>query len=133
MKRRLLLVLVGGLCVGAEKKKPKVDPKKPPDLQVVEMNVRRGERVIELDGVLKNGSVRAFKGITIFFEFLDADKRLVSRRSIEVTRSEVAPNEQADVEAQTPDQARVVYYQLDAEDKDGRYLTLDKPGPHLVE
>jgi len=134
MNRRLLLLLAAGVCIAAEKKKkPKVDEKKPPDLHVVKMAVRRGERVIELDGVVKNNSIRPFKGVTIFFEFLDADKKLVSRRSIEVTTLLVEPNEEVEVEAQTPDQARVVYYLLDAEDKDGRYLTLDKPGPHLVE
>ena len=133
MKRLPLVLLAAGLCLLGQKKRPPAPPGKPPDLQVIEMRVHREENVIAFDGLLRNNSTRVFKGITIFFEFLDADKRLVSRRSIAVTSSNVAPNEEAEVQAQTPDQARVVYYLLDAEDKDGRYLTLDKPGPHLIE
>jgi hypothetical protein len=45
----------------------------------------------------------------------------------------VEPGEEGVVEAQTNSQARMVSYRIDAEDKDGRYLTLDRPGPFAIE
>jgi hypothetical protein len=129
MKRVLVLAFLIVLCAFPQKKKPKTKEGSGPDLIVVKMEVRREQSMIVFDGVVRNGSGHAFKGIVLFFEFLDADDKLISRRSIEVTKLPVEPGEEGVVEAQTNSQARMVSYRLDAEDKDGRYLTLDKPGP----
>lgn len=133
MKRVLLLAFLVVLCAFPQKKKPKGKEGAGPDLIVVKMEVRREVSMIVFDGVVRNGSDRPFKGITLYFEFLDADDKLISRRSIEVTKLPVEPGEEGVVEAQTNSQARMVSYRIDAEDKDGRYLTLDKPGPFVIE
>ena len=133
MKRVLVLAFLVVLCAFPQKKKPKGKEQRGPDLIVVKMEVRREQSMIVFDGVVRNGSDHAFKGITLYFEFLDADDKLISRRSIEVTRLAVEPGEEGVLEAQTGAQARMVSYRLDAEDRDGRYLTLDKPGPYAIE
>ena len=133
MKRVLVLAFLVALCAFPQKKKPKGKEQSGPDLIVVKREVRREQSMIVFDGVVRNGSDHAFKGITLYFEFLDADDKLISRRSIEVTRLAVEPGEEGVLEAQTGAQARMVSYRLDAEDRDGRYLTLDKPGPYAIE
>jgi len=133
MKRALVLAFLIVLCAFPQKKKPKSKEGSGPDLIVVKMEVRREQSMIVFDGIVRNGSDHPFKGIVLFFEFLDADDKLISRRSIEVTKLTVQPGEEGVLEAQTNSQARMVSYRLDAEDKDGRYLTLDKPGPFVIE
>ncbi|MCC7237191.1 MAG: hypothetical protein IT163_17915 [Bryobacterales bacterium] len=133
MWRVLLLACLVALCAFPQKKKPKGKEGSGPDLVVVKMEVRREQNMIVFDGVVRNGSDHPCKGIVLFFEFLDADDKLISRRSIEVTRLPVEPGEEGVVEAQTNAQARMVSYRLDAEDKDGRYLTLDRAGPYVIE
>jgi hypothetical protein len=45
----------------------------------------------------------------------------------------VRPGEEQFFEAQTVDPVRAVHIRLDAEDKEGRYLKVDKRGPYAIE
>jgi hypothetical protein len=97
------------------------------------LDVRREGAVILLDGTVRNTGTRPFKGIVLFFEFFEPSGKMIVRKTIAVTESLVEPGEEASFEAQTPDIVRAVGYKIDAEEKDGRYLTIDKPGPNVIE
>jgi hypothetical protein len=129
----LLACLAATLGLPQNSKQKKQDAARSPDLQVSSMEVRREGKVILLDGTVRNTSTRPFKGIILFFEFFEPGGKMIVRKTIAVTESRVEPGEDASFEAQTPDIVRAVEYKLDAEDKDGRYLTLDKPGPNVIE
>ncbi len=109
------------------------DKGKPPDLELVELKIRRDEKVITVDGRVRNISSKPMKGVVLFFEFLESDHKMISRMIAEVTKDVVAPGEDASFETQTKDQSRAVAVRVDAEDADGRYFLVNKPGPHEIE
>jgi len=111
----------------------KKDKEKPPDLEIVELKVRRDEKLITVDGRVRNISAKPMKGVVLFFEFLEADHKMISRMIAEVTKDAVAPGEDGTFETQMRDQSRAVAVRLDAEDIDGRYFNVDKPGPYEIE
>ena len=109
------------------------DKEKPPDLEIIELKFNRDDKVITVDGRVRNISAKPMKGIVLFFELLDADKKMISRLTAEVTKNLVAPGEDESLETQTKVQARAVSVRVDAEDVDGRYFRVDKPGPYEIE
>ena len=116
--------------VGQRAGRGKKDKEKPPDLEIVELRIRREEKLITVDGRVRNISAKPMKGVVLFFEFLEADRKMISRMIAQVTKDLVAPGDDGSFETQTKDQARAVGVRVDAEDIDGRYFVVDKPGPY---
>jgi hypothetical protein len=129
----VLLGLAATLGLPQNSKRKKEDVGRLPDLLIASMEVRREGKVILLDGTVRNTGTRVYKGVVLFFEFFEPGGKMIVRKTIAVTESPVEPGDEASFEAQTPDIVRAVEYKVDAEEKDGRYLTMDKPGPHVIE
>lgn len=126
--------LVGAPSAEAAKKKPKkASGPQPPEVKVAEFKIQRDGGLIAVEGRLVNGSEKPFKGLVLFIEFLEFNGKMISRKNTEVTGNTVAPGEDSEFTTQTPDQVRAVHVRLDVEDKEGRYLTVDKPGPYVIE
>lgn len=119
--------------VGKRAGRGKKDKDSPPDLEIVELKVRREEKLITVDGRVRNISAKPMKGVVLFFEFLEADHKMISRMIAEVTKDAVPPGEDGAFETQMKDQSRAVAVRVDAEDIDGRYFKVDKPGPYEIE
>jgi hypothetical protein len=137
MDRRTLVALLpaAGLATAQERRRPRPrsDPKKPPDLLMVELRVERGDKTITVDGRVRNNSIKPLDGVVLFFEFLEPGGKMISRMIAQVTDAPVPPGDEGEFLTQTPDQVRAVHVRVDAEDAKGRYLVLDKPGPHVIE
>ena len=139
MRRRVLLaaaiLMLAAAWLPAQKDRGKrdKDKDKPPDLEIIELKFRRDDKVISVDGRVRNVSAKPMKGILLFIELLESDQKMISRLTAEVTKDLVAPGEDASFEAQTKDLARAVGARVDAEDVDGRYFKIDKPGPYQIE
>lgn len=137
MRGRVLLAVSILLCAAAwlpaQKNRGKKDKDKPPDIEIVELKVRRDSKLITVDGRVRNISAKPMKGMVLYFEFLESDNKMISRMIAEVTKDSVPPGEDASFETQTKDQARAVAMRVEAEDADGRYFSVDKPGPYEIE
>jgi hypothetical protein len=129
----LLFCLAASLGLSQNSKRKKDAELRPPDLQIANLEVRREGRVILLDGTVRNTGTRPFKGVVLFFEFFEPSGKMIVRKTIAVTESRVETGEDASFQAQTPDIVRAVEYRIEAEEKDGRYLTVDKPGLNVIE
>ncbi|MBK5291272.1 MAG: hypothetical protein JJE04_06315 [Acidobacteriia bacterium] len=130
------LVLVLSLLAVApaqKQKKQKDDGPKPPDIAVLEFKVHREPRLVVLQGALRNNSAKTIRGLVLFFEFLEGDGKMITRKTTIVTDTPMAPGQESGFEVQTVDPVRAVQVRVDAEDKDGRYLRLDNPGPFDIE
>ena len=86
-----------------------------------------------MEGRVRNISAKPMKGIVLFFELLESDKKMIVRLSTDVTKDPVEPGEDASFDTQTKDIARAVGARVDAEDVDGRYFKVDKPGPYQID
>ncbi len=140
MRRVLIVVAIllaaSAWTLGQKERRPSAgskDKNKPPDLEIVELKIHRGEKVITVDGRVRNISAKPMKGVVLFLEFLESDHKMISRMIAEVTKDPIAPGEDESFETQTSDQSRAVAVHVDAEDVDGRYFKVDKPGPHQIE
>ena len=130
----LVAMLLGtAVWAPAQKGRGSRDKDKPPELEIIEFSVRRDEKVIVVDGRVRNISDKPLKGIVLYFEFLESDNKMISRMIADVTKDVVGPGEDAAFETQTRDQSRAVFLRLDAEDGHGRFLLPDKPGPYEIE
>lgn len=126
----LVLCLSTGLPVAAQKGKTK---KGGPEVQIVNLRVQRDGGVIALEGKVKNVSEKTLRGLVVFFEFLEPGGQMISRMTTQVTDEEMKPGDEGEFLTQTPDPVRAVHIRLDAEDTQGRYLKVDKPGPHVID
>lgn len=143
MRRGVLSAAVLTVCVLAvslawpllaqKGKRSAKDKEKPPELEVVELRIARDGKLVNLDGRVRNISAKPMKGIVLFFEFLESDGKMISRMIADVTKEVVPPGEDSAFETQTKDQSRAVSVRVDAEDAEGRYFRVDRPGPHEIE
>jgi hypothetical protein len=104
-----------------------------PELQVVSIKLHRESGLLSIEGSVKNISEKPMRGVVLFLEFLEAGNHMISRMQTDITEEELAPNEDREFLTQTPDPVRAVSVRLDAEDKEGRYLKVDKVGPYPID
>lgn len=132
----MLLAIALGLPALAQKGKRDAKGKekeKPPEIEVIELKIARDGKVVNVDGRVRNISAKPMKGIVLFFEFLESDGKMISRMIADVTKEVVPPGGDSGFETQTKDQSRAVSVRVDAEDVDGRYFRVDRPGPYEIE
>jgi hypothetical protein len=133
----IVLLLAGAMGAPAQKgraaKDKEKDKTRPPDIELLEFEVKRDGKSIVLDGRVRNISAKPMKGVILFFEFLESDNKLISRMTAEVTKTLIEPGDDFAFETQTRDVSRAVSIRVDAEDVDGRYFTVNKPGPYDIE
>jgi hypothetical protein len=100
---------------------------------VVRISVQREQRLVAVEGIVRNNSDRPLRGLVVFFSFLDADGHTITRKKTQVGAGTLEPGDEGEFLGQTPDPVRAVQIRLEAEDKDGRVLRVDKPGPYDIE
>ena len=131
--RWLGLLLCAGLAASAGQSGKQAKRAPQFDVQVVEISTHRDSKHILMDGRLRNSAGKPLRGLVVFIEFLESGKKMISRMQTVVVEGEMAPGEEGEFHVQSPDQVRAVYYLLEVEDTQGRYLRLDKPGPYVIE
>jgi len=126
----LLVCLLLGFPAEAQKNKNK---KGSAEVQILNLKIQRDGGNVALEGKVRNVSGKPLRGLVFFFEFLQFDGRMISRMTTSVSEDVMNPGEEGEFTTQTPDQVRAVHVRLDAEDTQGRYLKVDKPGPHVID
>jgi hypothetical protein len=127
----LLVALIGAAVAQRPARRPKGPA--PPEVAVVRIKVQREPKVVSVEGTVRNNSDRMLRGLVLFFAFLEGDGHTITRKKIQAGAGTLEPGEETEFLGQTPDPVRAVQIRLEAEDKDGRVLRVDKPGPYDIE
>jgi hypothetical protein len=124
----LLLILPG---VFAADKKP--SQPRPPEIEVLDASARREDRRLAVDGRLRNTGERPVKKLLILIDFLDSDRKTLTRQQGEADDLVLEAGEEFEFHRQTSDPARAVYFVLSFEDGSGREIRAVNPGPFPIE
>jgi hypothetical protein len=132
MKRAAVALLVLATLLCAADKKSKNKKPKPPDVEVVELKVRRSAGMISLDGTVLNSGLRPLNTLTLIFKMRSPDQKAVINERGDVD-GPLDPGETSEFRFDMKDFGRAVDVVVDAEDGPGRELVVSKPGPYVVE
>ena len=129
--RRAVLFLLPLLALAAEKQKKL----KPGIAEVVEISVRRSaeERVIAIEGRVRNSGQKAIKGLTLVFSIVAPGGEEVSRQHGSIEDDLLEPGDESEFHWQMPDHARGVQVRVAASNHDGFEVAVEKPGPYVIE
>jgi hypothetical protein len=133
MTRRLWLALAAvPIAAVAQKKKPAY---KGPEVELLSASATLEDGRLMLDGRLRNSGERPIQRLTVIWEILDSDRRVLTRQQGPVEPVELAPGEECEMQAQIAYHARAISFRVSFEDGSGRELRSDekKNGPFNIE
>ena len=129
MRRTLLFGLVLALLLPAQDKKPKV-----PELEVIQVSIHRiDDRVIAVDGSVRNTGTKTYNKLQIVFEFFAPGMKSITIQRGSPEPDVIPPGDLVEFHLQLRAPARAVHVTLGAEDGNGRELRVGKSGPYPVE
>jgi hypothetical protein len=133
MTRRSILAFASSAVLAFAQRKKSAP--KGPEVELLEASARAQEGRLNLDGRVRNTSERPIIKLTIIWELLDSDGRVLTRQQGPIDQPELAPGEECVVEAQIAFHARSVSFRVSFEDGGGRELRVDakKTGPFPIE
>ncbi len=127
MKLALVALCVFCLCVsGADKKK------KPPDVQVIEMKVRREGDRVTVDGRVRATGEKPIRRLVLALDFLASGSTPISTRRAEVDEDTLNPGDEGSVHAEASYPTNSLRYLVRAYGGDGRELEVANPGPYPI-
>lgn len=112
---------------------PAQERRRPAELTVVEIDVRRNVDIIQIDGRLKNIGQRRAEDITLIVHFLAPGRAPLETREGPLDEETLAPGAESEFSFETPFQPRLVEIRLEAKDKSGRPIRLNRPGPYRID
>ena len=124
-----LLILASLLYPQTRKRKSP----KPPDLQILKVEVHRTDSGISIDGKIRNTGEKPLAGVVLLIDFLAPGKEVLTTKNGPVESELLAPGDEADFRLQINDQNRAVHIRFNAEDKDKRDLRVENAGPFTIE
>ena len=129
----LIAMLVVSSASGQKKGRGKASGPRPPEVAVVSLKIEREPGVVAVEGVVRNNSTRTLRGLTLYFSFLDPGSQTLTRKNIVVSSKNMEPGDEEAFLGQTVDPVRAVWVRVEAADKAGEELLVDKPGPYTIE
>lgn len=130
MKRAvfMLLALASLLSPQNPKRKPK-----PAEVQVVTASAHRAEGMIAVDGKVKNAGERPVEKLILLFHFIAPNRQVITTQRGGTEPERLDPGQEAEFSLQMADAVRAVSFRIDAEDGEGRELTVRKGGPFVID
>jgi hypothetical protein len=95
---------------------------KPPEIEVIEITVRRQEGNITADGKVRNCGEKPIKSLNILFDFLDSDRSPLTTQRAIIEEEVLAPGDEAEFHAQVPEPPRATHFRVNFEDGGGKWL-----------
>ena len=129
----LIAIALVSTADAQRKGRGKASGPRPPEVAVVSMKIEREPRVVTVEGVVRNNSERTLRGLTLYFAFLEPGGATITRKNILVSSKEMEPGQEEAFLGQTVDPVRAVWVRVEAADKGGEELVVDKPGPYTIE
>jgi hypothetical protein len=130
MRCGVAILLALASLVGAADKKPK--PAKTPDVRVVEIRCQRTESRVTVDGRVRIGGNKNMERFTLFFDFLDTGKQVITTRRNDYPDEVISPGQDVDFNLYLPDPVRAVHVVVRAEKKSGQELRVENAGPFPI-
>ena len=106
MRYLMGVLLVAAVCLPAADRKPK--GKKPPDIEVLELKVRRVEGKVTLDGRVRNGGEKTLTGVVVIFDFLAPGNVPLTTQKTNLDEEHLEPGKEATFRAEMVDPVRAV-------------------------
>jgi hypothetical protein len=133
LTRRFILLWAPALALAARgKKKPNPEEL---TIAIAEFNVRRlsGERIIAIDGSLRNSGLKPIHKLVLVFEFLGPDEEIISRQRGAIDEEDLDPGDESEFHWQMRDQARAVDLRISAVARSADYVKVEQPGPYVIQ
>lgn len=134
MTRRYLLLLAPAVLAAAPQgKREKGKAKRPPEVEVLELSVRRDTGVLQFDGRVRNCGDRPLEKLVLLFFVTSPDDKVVTTQRGQLDVDVLEPGEDRNFEWQARDHARAVTVTVGARIKGDEEITVLKPGPYPIE
>jgi hypothetical protein len=91
------------------------------------------ERLITIDGRVRNVGSQPIKGLTLVFEALAPEGEIVSRQRGTVDDEVLEPGQESEYHWQMRDEPRAVEIRVHAVDGEDVAVNVEKPGPYPIE
>lgn len=128
MKRVLLCwLMLATLSFPADKKR------KGPELEILEVNVKRVEETLAVDGRVRNSGEKPIERLTLVVHVNAPGHQLITTQRGTVEEDVLAPRAEAEFHLQLPTPPRAVEVNIEAVDRGERELRVDKTGPYAIE
>jgi hypothetical protein len=133
--RRFALGLVPLLAAAAVAGKKKTEKLEPGIAEIVEIAVRRvaGERLIAIEGRVRNSGEKPIKGLTLVFSILGPNGQEVSRQRGKIDEGVLDPGDESEFHWQMNDHARAVEVLVKAVGSNDFDVAVRKAGPYAIE
>lgn len=127
MKYLFLFALL--LVPAAAQKKPK-----PPEIEVISSRAARQDGVIAVDGRVKNVGEKPIRKLTVSFDFLGADNRVLTTKHAGIGQDELAPGDETEFSLQLEDTPKAAWFRINTlADGSGRELRFVEPPKQAIE
>jgi len=123
-----ITVLLAGVAVAAEKKKPK-----PAVVEMQGLKVSIDGSKINIDGVVHNSGERTIEKLVLSFHFFDSEHKPLSTLKLEIDDDTIDPGEDAEIHAAAYEPPRCVSMEVTAADRGEKDLKVVNPGPYRIE
>ena len=124
------LLLFAILLPAAEKKGKSA---KEPDVLVEEIQVKREERLILIDGVVVANRAKPIRGLRVKFDLLAPGDQLISWQEARVSKDTLEAGDDVTFYLQCADHARAVAIRIDVRTGGNMGLLADNNGPYPIE
>lgn len=123
-----MALTVASLCSAPNKKS-----KKAPDAVVESIRLVREGQTITIDGRVKNTGEKPINGMVLIIEFFGPNKDSLTIQNGPIESPLVSPGEEAEFLLQVAAPPRAVEVKIEAQDKSGKDLRIEKNGPFSIE
>jgi hypothetical protein len=130
LNRRTLLCTLGCLppLIAAKKSQAKG-----PEVVLVDVTAKVEDARVMLDGHVRNVTDKPIRKLTVVYEILDSDKKVLTRQKGSIDEEMLDPGDEAAFSAQMQYHARGVFYRFEFEDGSEKELRAEKTGPFPLE
>ena len=106
---------------------------KGPEVLLLDAVAKVEDQRVIVDGHVRNVTDKPIRKLTVVYEILDFDKKVLTRQKGAIDEEFLDPGDEAGFSAQMQYHARGVYYRFEFEDGSEKELRAEKTGPFPFE
>jgi hypothetical protein len=102
---------------------------KGPEVELLDSTAKVEDARVVMDGHVRNVTEKPIRKLTVIYEILDSDRKVLTRQKGAIDQEVLDPGEDAPFSSQMQYHARGVFYRFEFEDGSEKELRADKTGP----